>query len=48
MINEADRCKKCNGKKTIEETKLHEVRIEPGARWGERIPLHGEGDQEVR
>lgn len=47
MINEADRCKKCNGKKTVEENKLHEVRIEPGSRWGERISLHGEGDQEV-
>lgn len=39
-----DRCKKCNGKKKIEESKVLEVHIEKGMANGQRITFQGEGD----
>lgn len=48
IINDKDRCKKCNGKKTVQEQKIIEVVISPGMRDGQKIVFYGEGDQEVR
>lgn len=45
VINEADRCKTCSGKKTINETKVLEVHIDKGMRDSEKIVFRGEGDQ---
>ncbi|KAI0526342.1 DnaJ domain-containing protein [Xylaria bambusicola] len=42
---EKDRCKKCKGKRTIQETKPLEIYIPRGAYQGERIVLEGEADQ---
>lgn len=46
IINEADRCKKCLGRKTIQEQKIIEVKITPGMRENQKIVFYGEGDQE--
>lgn len=42
---EKDRCKKCKGKRTVDEIKPIEVYIPRGAMEGERIVLEGEADQ---
>jgi DnaJ family protein A protein 2 len=42
-----DRCKKCKGKKVTVEKKYLEVFIEKGMTDGQKIVMHGEGDQEV-
>ncbi len=42
---EKDRCKKCKGKRTVEETKALEIYIPRGSMLGERIVLEGEADQ---
>jgi DnaJ family protein A protein 2 len=42
---EKDRCKKCKGKRTVEETKALEIYIPRGSMQGERITLEGEADQ---
>ncbi|KAI1334183.1 DnaJ-domain-containing protein [Xylariaceae sp. FL0016] len=42
---EKDRCKKCKGKRTVQETKPLEIYIPRGAYQGERIVLEGEADQ---
>ncbi|KAJ9150741.1 Heat shock protein DNAj [Pleurostoma richardsiae] len=42
---EKDRCKKCKGKRTVEETKALEIYIPRGSMQGERIVLEGEADQ---
>ncbi|CAK7205730.1 DnaJ-like protein xdj1 [Sporothrix eucalyptigena] len=42
---EKDRCKRCKGKRTVEETKALEIYIPRGSRQGERIVLEGEADQ---
>lgn len=42
---EKDRCKKCKGVRTIEETKALEIYIPRGSMQGERIVLEGEADQ---
>lgn len=44
-VKEKDRCKKCKGEKTITETKRHEIFIEKGMSSGQRIVLHGAGDE---
>lgn len=44
-FKEKDRCKKCKGKRTIQETKPLEIYIPRGAYQGERIVLEGEADQ---
>ncbi|KAK6458753.1 DnaJ subfamily A member [Scheffersomyces xylosifermentans] len=40
-----DKCKKCDGKRTIEETKILEFEIVKGSKSGETIVLAGESDQ---
>nr|AGQ50607.1 heat shock protein 40 [Neoseiulus cucumeris] len=41
-----DRCKTCNGQKTVQERKVLEVHIDKGMDVGQKIPFLGEGDQE--
>ncbi|KAL1887712.1 DnaJ-like protein xdj1 [Sporothrix stenoceras] len=45
FYKEKDRCKKCKGKRTVEETKALEIYIPRGSMQGERIVLEGEADQ---
>lgn len=45
-INEKDKCRKCNGTKTVQEQKILEVNISPGMRENQKIVFHSEGDQE--
>lgn len=42
---EKDRCRKCKGKRTVDEIKPIEIYIPRGAMQGERITLEGEADQ---
>jgi len=46
IINEKDRCKTCDGKKVIPETKILEIPVEKGSRYGEKIVKTSEGEQE--
>jgi len=48
LINEKDRCKTCHGKKVTQESKNIEIIVDPGMRDGQKITLHGQGDQMVR
>lgn len=45
VIRQKDRCPRCRGAKTVSERKVIEVNIGPGACHGDKIVLHGEGDQ---
>ena len=45
VINEKDRCKKCEGHKVCKETKLLEVHVDKGMRHGQKITFSGEADQ---
>lgn len=45
LYKEKDRCKKCKGKKTVQEKKVLEIYIPRGSMQGERIVLEGEADQ---
>ncbi|XP_063769554.1 dnaJ homolog subfamily A member 4-like [Pseudophryne corroboree] len=45
-INPKDRCKQCSGNKVIREKKILEIHIKKGMKDGQKIVLHGEGDQE--
>ncbi|CAH3042484.1 unnamed protein product [Porites lobata] len=45
-IPEKDRCKNCQGRKTVKERKILEVHIDKGMRDGQKITFSGEGDQE--
>ncbi|CAK6951144.1 dnaJ homolog subfamily A member 2-like [Scomber scombrus] len=45
VINEKDRCKKCEGHKVSKETKLLEVHVDKGMRHGQKITFSGEADQ---
>ncbi|KAL1452925.1 hypothetical protein WDU94_007109 [Cyamophila willieti] len=45
-INPKDRCKNCNGKKTVRDRKIIEVHIDKGMIDQQKIVLTGEGDQE--
>lgn len=45
-VNPADRCKACQGKKIIKDKKIIQVHVDRGMQDGEKITLHGEGDQE--
>jgi len=47
VIKKEDRCKACNGKKTMRESKMLEVIIEKGMKSGQKISFHGEGDQKA-
>ena len=46
VINEKDRCKQCNGKKTIKQKKKLEVNVEKGMSDGQKITFRGESNQE--
>lgn len=45
IIREKDKCKQCNGKKTIVERKVLHVHVDRGVRTGHKIDFRGEGDQ---
>uniref|UniRef100_A0A4W5LJG1 DnaJ heat shock protein family (Hsp40) member A4 n=1 Tax=Hucho hucho TaxID=62062 RepID=A0A4W5LJG1_9TELE len=45
-FNSKDRCKTCNGHKVERKKKILEVHIDKGMKGGQKIPFHGEGDQE--
>lgn len=45
VVKEKDRCRKCKGKRTMQETKVLEIYIPRGSMQGERITLEGEADQ---
>lgn len=45
IINQKDKCRQCNGKKTVQEKKLLEVHINKGMRGGQHITFTGESDQ---
>ena len=45
IIRDKDRCKQCNGKKTVVERKILHVPVDRGVRSGTKIPFAGEGDQ---
>ena len=45
MIDEANKCKNCNGKKVIKEKKVLEATIDKGAPHGEKYIFHGESDE---
>ena len=45
IINNKDRCKTCNGKKTVQEKKMLEVHIDKGMKGGQHITFSGESDQ---
>lgn len=45
VIDPRDRCQKCEGQKLVPESKVLEVHIEKGSKWGEKIEFYGEGEQ---
>lgn len=45
-INPKDKCKQCQGRKTVKERKILEVHVEKGMFDGQKIVFSGEGDQE--
>ncbi|TWW76389.1 dnaJ homolog subfamily A member 2b [Takifugu rubripes] len=45
VINEKDRCRKCEGHKVCKETKLLEVHVDKGMKHGQKITFSGEADQ---
>ncbi|XP_078358272.1 dnaJ homolog subfamily A member 1-like [Oculina patagonica] len=45
-ISDKDRCKNCQGRKTVKERKILEVHIDKGMKDGQKISFTSEGDQE--
>ncbi|KAI5124010.1 hypothetical protein M0805_003842 [Coniferiporia weirii] len=45
IINNRDKCRVCNGKKTVQEKKMLEVHIDKGMKGGQHITFAGESDQ---
>lgn len=45
-IRDKDKCKKCNGKKVVKESKILEVHVDKGMSDGQKITFRGESDQE--
>lgn len=45
-INPKDRCKQCQGRKTVKDRKILEVHVDAGMTDGQKIVFNGEGDQE--
>jgi DnaJ family protein A protein 2 len=45
IMNEADKCKTCKGKKTVKDRKVLEVVIEKGMKNGQKIKFRGEADE---
>jgi DnaJ family protein A protein 2 len=46
IVEEKNKCRKCDGKRTVQEQKILEVNITPGMRENQKIMFHSEGDQE--
>lgn len=46
IIVEKDKCKTCQGKKTVREQKILEVHVEKGMEDGQKITFSGEADEE--
>ncbi|KAJ2910770.1 Type I HSP40 co-chaperone [Coemansia aciculifera] len=46
MIDPRHKCKKCDGKKTVNERKQLEVHIDRGMKGGQKVVFQGEADQE--
>jgi DnaJ family protein A protein 2 len=44
-IDEKNKCKTCKGKQTAQEQKMMELTVDKGAPHGDKIVLHGEGDE---
>ena len=45
IIRDKDRCKRCNGKKTVVERKVLHVHVDKGVKDGHKVEFRGEGDQ---
>lgn len=45
IIKDKDRCKQCNGKKTVVDRKVLHVNVDRGVKSGARVEFRGEGDQ---
>ena len=45
QIDDADKCKNCNGKKVVKEKKVLECTVDKGAPHGEKYFFHGESDE---
>ena len=45
IIKDKDRCKQCNGKKTVVDRKVLHVHVDKGVRNGTKVEFRGEGDQ---
>jgi len=45
-LPEEDRCAKCHGEKTYEETKEVKVELEKGMQWGQQMCFYGEGHEQ--
>ncbi|KAL3454819.1 hypothetical protein BJX65DRAFT_9600 [Aspergillus insuetus] len=45
IIRERDRCRQCQGKKTVVERKVLHVHVDKGVKNGHKIEFRGEGDQ---
>ncbi|ERS98946.1 uncharacterized protein SPSK_04222 [Sporothrix schenckii 1099-18] len=45
IIKDKDRCKNCNGKKTVVDRKVLHVHVDRGVKSGTRVDFRGEGDQ---
>jgi len=46
VIDEKDRCKSCQGKKTVPIQKVLEIPVDKGSKWGDKIMIYGEGEEE--
>jgi DnaJ family protein A protein 2 len=44
-VRPKDRCVDCEGRKVLEEKKIHKIEIEKGMKEDEKIVLHGESDE---
>ena len=45
IIKDKDRCKSCNGKKTVVDRKVLHVHVDRGVKSGTKVEFRGEGDQ---
>lgn len=45
IVKDKDRCKQCNGKKTVVDRKVLHVNVDKGVKSGSRVEFRGEGDQ---
>jgi chaperone protein DnaJ len=45
VIPDADRCDTCSGQKVVRDTKVLEVEVERGMKWGDPISFYGESDE---